>query len=79
MTKLCRIVYCSRSLLTGSRAEIEVAIRQILATARLNNRAAHLTGALTFTANCFAQVLEGYLEELARVQRKYVMTPGTPI
>ena len=67
MSKLFRIVYCSRSLLTGSRAEIEVAIRQILATARRNNRAAHLTGALAFTDNCFAQVLEGSLEDLAPV------------
>ncbi len=67
MSKLCRIVYCSRSKLTGSRADIEVRVRQILATARLKNRANDVTGALAFTDSCFAQVLEGALDELGPV------------
>ena len=75
MSKLCRIVYCSRSLLTGSRADIELGIRKILATARLNNRAARLTGALTFTDSCFAQVLEGSLDDLASVFAKIRRDP----
>jgi hypothetical protein len=67
MGRLCRIVYCSRSRLSGSRAEIELGIRKILAAARQRNRAARLTGALTFTDSCFAQVLEGDLDDLAPV------------
>ena len=67
MGRLCRIVYCSRSRLSGSRADIELGIRKILAAARQRNRAARLTGALTFTDSCFAQVLEGDLDDLAPV------------
>ena len=67
MGRLCRIVYCSRSRLTGSRADIEMGIRRILAAARQRNNAARLTGALTFTDSCFAQVLEGDLDDLAPV------------
>jgi hypothetical protein len=59
MSKLLRIAYCSRSLLTGSPADLESHTRIILATARTQNRKAHLTGAMTFNDNCFAQVLEG--------------------
>jgi len=59
VSRLCRIVYCSRSLLKGSQSDIESQIRNILAKARINNRRAGLTGALTFNESCFAQVLEG--------------------
>jgi hypothetical protein len=59
MSRLLRILYCSRSCVTGSRADVEMQIRKILATARTGNRQARLTGALTFNENCFAQVLEG--------------------
>ena len=59
MSRLLRILYCSRSCVTGSRAEVEMQIRMILATARTGNREARLTGALTFNENYFAQVLEG--------------------
>jgi hypothetical protein len=64
MRRFLRIVYCSRSSVTGTRAELEVQIRNILATARTNNKAARLTGALTFNDSCFAQVLEGYADDL---------------
>jgi hypothetical protein len=64
MKQFLRIVYCSRSNIIGSRAEIEVQIRNILAIARTNNKAARLTGALTFNDSCFAQVLEGYADDL---------------
>jgi Sensors of blue-light using FAD len=59
MGKLLRIAYCSRSSVTGSRAEIEMQTRKILATARTNNREARVTGAMAFNEDCFAQVLEG--------------------
>jgi len=75
MSGLSRIVYCSRSRLTGSRADIEMQIRQILATARTSNKEAHLTGALTFNENCFAQVLEGAPEDLTAVFAKIRRDP----
>jgi Sensors of blue-light using FAD len=64
MRTFLRIVYCSRNSVVGSRAEVETQIRNILATARTNNKAARLTGALTFNDSCFAQVLEGYADDL---------------
>jgi hypothetical protein len=64
MRKFLRIVYCSRNSVIGTAAEIEVQIRNILATARTNNKAAQVTGAMTFNQNCFAQVLEGDAEDL---------------
>jgi hypothetical protein len=65
MSQLYRIAYCSRSCLTGMPEEIEVQIRHILAISRVNNHAHHLTGALTFNRNYFAQVLEGAADDLA--------------
>jgi hypothetical protein len=64
MRKFLRIVYCSRNAVIGTRPEVEVQIRNILATARVNNKAAGLTGAMTFNDSCFAQVLEGYSDDL---------------
>ncbi len=67
MAKLIRIVYCSRNCVVGSRAEVEIQIRNILAVARTRNREAHLTGALAFNEECFAQVLEGSPAEIRPV------------
>ncbi len=67
MSGLVRIVYCSRNRVTGSRPEVELQIRKILAAARTNNRAARLTGAMTFNDSCFAQVLEGAVADLAPI------------
>jgi hypothetical protein len=67
MSKLYRIVYCSRSNLKGSRAEIEVQIRNILAAARNNNREAAVTGAMAFNESWFAQILEGPKDDVARI------------
>jgi hypothetical protein len=64
MRTFLRIVYCSRNSVIGTRAEVEVQIRNILATARTNNKAARVTGAMTFNDSCFAQVLEGYADDL---------------
>jgi hypothetical protein len=75
VSSLCRIVYCSRSLLKGSRSDIEVQIRQILATARTRNPEAGLTGALTFNESCFAQVLEGADDDLALLYEKIRRDP----
>jgi len=70
VSQLCRIIYCSRSLLKGSRSDIETHIRRILATARTNNPQAGLTGAMAFTERCFAQVLEGEHENLSCLFQK---------
>jgi hypothetical protein len=67
MSRLYRIVYCSRSNLKGSRAEIEMQIRNILATARHNNREAAVTGAMAFNESWFAQILEGEKDDVARI------------
>jgi hypothetical protein len=75
VSSLCRIVYCSRSLLKGSRSDIEAQIRQILATARTRNREAGLTGAMTFNESFFAQVLEGVDDDLAPLYEKIGRDP----
>jgi len=54
-----RLVYYSANRLTGSAAEVEAEIGQILATSRRNNDAVGVTGALLFSDGLFAQVLEG--------------------
>jgi hypothetical protein len=53
------IIYCSRSYLKGTAPELEAQTRRILATARVSNKKAHVTGALAFNEIGFAQVLEG--------------------
>jgi len=75
MSRLYRIVYCSRSLLKGSRSDIEGQIRHILVTARTRNAEAGLTGAMTFNESCFAQVLEGNDNELAPLFEKIRRDP----
>jgi hypothetical protein len=59
MNERCMIIYCSRSRLKGTAAELEAQTRQILASARVNNKKARGTGAMTFNEIGFAQVLEG--------------------
>jgi hypothetical protein len=75
VSRLCRIVYCSRSLLKGSRSDIEAQIRTILAKARTNNQETGLTGALTFNERCFAQVLEGADDDLEPLYEKIRRDP----
>lgn len=65
MSALHRIIYCSRSRLSGAPARIEAEIARILERSRMNNAAAGLGGALLFSEGCFAQVLEGPLEPLS--------------
>jgi hypothetical protein len=67
VSRLCRIVYCSRSLIVGSRADVEMKIRTILASARTKNRAANVSGAMTFNESFFAQVLEGAVADVAPI------------
>lgn len=58
-TDTYRIVYCSRSCLSGTQAEMAVEVEDILSWSRVNNSKAGITGALLFNSAFFAQVLEG--------------------
>lgn len=62
MTKLSRVLYCSRSQIPGGSEAILANIESILAVSRENNRRAGISGALLFSDGCFAQVLEGDLD-----------------
>ena len=54
---LFRVIYVSRNLLPEPAAEAELG--RILDRARQRNAALGVTGALLFSGDCFAQVLEG--------------------
>lgn len=62
---LYRLVYCSRSRLTSEDGQREQ-ISRILDAARANNARFGITGALLFSAGCFAQTLEGSLPAIER-------------
>jgi hypothetical protein len=62
MSGIYRILYCSRSVLDGSSEEAAEEIRKILAKSRVNNERDGITGALFFSQQAFAQVLEGPAE-----------------
>jgi hypothetical protein len=51
MDDLYRVLYCSRNCVAG--------VEDVLAVSRQNNARDGITGALLFSANVFAQVLEG--------------------
>jgi hypothetical protein len=59
-----RILYCSRNDIQNSPDQQLAEIRKILASARANNAIRGITGALLFNAGCFAQVLEGPLQQV---------------
>lgn len=64
MPDLYQLVYCSQNMMTDAHASgpaVANEIQAILAKSRANNRRAGVTGALLFSADCFAQVLEGPL------------------
>ncbi len=67
MTSIQKVVYCSRNLIEGDAATRNAEISQILETSRRNNSKANVTGALLFSADHFAQVLEGPQEALEAV------------
>jgi hypothetical protein len=75
MSNLYRLIYCSRSALTGSPPELEAEVRRILASARQNNRAAGVTGAMAFNDDWFAQVLEGGKSEVLQIFGKISRDP----
>ncbi len=59
MTKLYRVLYCSRNRIPGDAAAVAAQITTILAASRENNAREGITGGLLFSMGCFAQVLEG--------------------
>ena len=62
-----QIVYCSRTRIEGSAQHIEAEIHAIVATARVKNQEACISGALLFNGWAFAQVLEGPLAAVESV------------
>jgi hypothetical protein len=56
-----QIVYCSKSRISGASTDVEIEIASILSVARAKNREAGISGALLFSGEAFAQVLEGPL------------------
>ena len=62
MTRLHRVLYCSRNLIPGTPEAVAADIRSILAASRRNNARDGITGGLLFSEGCFAQVLEGPLD-----------------
>ena len=59
-----RLVYYSRNLIASDEAMFASNVEKILAKSRDNNQRDGITGALLFNAGCFAQVLEGALEQV---------------
>ena len=59
MNHIQKVVYCSRNLIEGDAARRDAEISHILETARRNNSKVNVTGALLFSTDHFAQVLEG--------------------
>lgn len=65
--QLYKLVYCSRNRLKGRPAEVHAELHKILASARRNNTALNVTGALLYNAGNFAQVLEGPLASIEKL------------
>jgi len=63
-TAIHRLVYYSHNHIAGDEAAFEASVADILARSRENNLRDGITGALMFNAGCFAQVLEGPLEQI---------------
>ena len=66
-TTLYKLVYCSRNRIKGTPIEVNTELQSILASARKNNAALGITGALLYDAGNFAQVLEGPLRSVERI------------
>ncbi len=73
--RIYRILYCSQNCLGGSLDQQAVEIRKVLTTARTNNAARGITGALLFNAGYFAQVLEGPMSRVEEIFEKIQRDP----
>jgi hypothetical protein len=63
-SELRTIVYCSRTQIHGTHAQIAAELVKLLAGARAKNASLQITGALLFNEVAFAQVLEGPADAL---------------
>jgi hypothetical protein len=61
---LYRLVYYSRNLVAGGELELRSNLESILDRSRVNNSRDAITGALLFNSGCFAQILEGPLQQV---------------
>jgi len=61
---LYRLVYVSRNRIDGGDEDLGHEVAEILDVARRLNASAGVTGALMFNRRCFAQVLEGRLDDV---------------
>ena len=77
MPDLYQLVYCSQNTMARAQGGAAIAgeIQAILAKSRANNRRAGVTGALLFSADCFAQVLEGPLDAVERTFERIQCDP----
>lgn len=78
MPDLYQLVYCSQNTLrtaVGPDVDMRAEIRGILAASRTNNGRDGVTGALLFSAGCFAQVLEGPLDAVERTFERIQCDP----
>ncbi len=67
MSELYRISYISKNIIDESSLGLEQQIKNILVTARRNNRQSGVTGALLYSGGFFCQVIEGTKEDLDKV------------
>lgn len=65
--KLFRLIYVSRNTSREEGHGVEDEAGRILTAARRNNPMRKVTGALLYNSDCFAQVLEGPLNEVEQV------------
>ena len=61
---LYRLVYYSRNMVAGGEPALRSNLESILDRSRTNNGRDAITGALLFNSGCFAQVLEGPLQQV---------------
>jgi hypothetical protein len=64
---LYSLAYFSRNTIEDGSGQMQAHIEQILVSARRNNAANGVTGALLFSDGCFAQVLEGPRDEVEAI------------
>jgi hypothetical protein len=65
-TPMITLMYCSHGRI-GDHDRADSAIHDILVSARANNAREQVTGALLYSINCFAQILEGPEEAVERI------------
>lgn len=66
-TDLYTLAYFSRNVIEGGNGDVFGEIADILTASRRNNRRKRITGALLYSDNCFAQVLEGPLNGIESI------------